>query len=166
MNRKPHTCEFCNESFKHNSTLRFHLQKVHNKGPNYICSQCGREFFSPGSLQYHEACHLDVYTVPCPVPYCDKLCKSKIHLKKHQMDMHSQKPYPCPICGKVFSSAKYLKQHKFSHQPKSYFCPVCPRSFSVSHSMRKHVTDKHPEYEMPPSGTQLKHVQWNKVEDS
>uniref|UniRef100_A0A336MWF2 CSON002293 protein n=1 Tax=Culicoides sonorensis TaxID=179676 RepID=A0A336MWF2_CULSO len=153
LNIKSIACQYCGETFKSHANRRYHLKNVHNKEFEHICSVCGKAFFTPSFLKYHEASHFENYTIPCTVPNCTKLCKTKIHLQKHIAHRHSNKTFTCDLCGKLFTNKANLRQHKTTHKPNTYFCPECPNTFSASHAMRKHVAEKHPTFEMPPVGT-------------
>lgn len=93
------------------------------------------------------------------------MCKSQWHLNRHKKNIHSNQRFVCQICGKIFNLQKNLKQHMISHEENAYFCPVCPNNYSRSQHLRKHVAEKHPEYVMPPIGTELKNIRLNEVND-
>lgn len=83
-------CKECGRSFKFETSLRRHLNKIHNVGPNrcVTCKVCSRKLASTYGL--------------------------KLHMRQHT----GEKIDVCDICGKGFTVYKTYKQHVLVHHPE------------------------------------------------
>ena len=50
---KPHQCDLCQKKFLHKSDLTLHVQRVHEKRRDYLCTQCGQGFSDQRGLNIH-----------------------------------------------------------------------------------------------------------------
>lgn len=109
---------------------------------NFKCESTTINYFSFLTLQYTTAKGL----------YLHKVAK---HPKV-------QPNATCDQCGKSFTTMKYLQQHIKTHNA-DHPCPLCEgQMFSCTSSLRSHIKSRHPELQLPPSGTPLKTYDWSK----
>ena len=50
---KPHKCDLCQKQFLKKNTLTLHIQKVHEKRRDFLCTQCAAEFGWKEDLKRH-----------------------------------------------------------------------------------------------------------------
>jgi ribosomal protein S26 len=81
---------------------------------------------------------------PWICPYCHKVYKDILYLRRH-VDIHiGRKSYKCHLCDKTFSVRKYLYEHRQWHNPVVKFqCHICPSSFTVQKSLSRHIRLAH-----------------------
>lgn len=74
---------------------------------------------------------------------------SKNHLVQHVQVMH--KPFHCMECGKKFPSKISLKRHdlevhsneKSPRSKKRHFCPLCPKDYDYKKQLEDHIRSYH-----------------------
>lgn len=89
------------------------------------------------SLNYRISCDMCGIEVP------------KTHMEQHIMIMH--KTFSCDDCNKTFSSKIALKRHtldlhsegKVGKSKKRYFCPLCPKDYDYSKQLEDHIRSFH-----------------------
>ena len=132
---KPYSCKSCNKSFRQLETLRRH-QKTHTGEKPHSCKYCGINFGLLSSLKRHNmskheseetltsqtiTLHMDEpslktsklaheYLLSCQ--YCDKIFKTKSHLRSHLLVHTQEKTYSCQFCPKKFNHGHVLKRHQ------------------------------------------------------
>ena len=84
----PVTChvENCTESFNSGHSLSKHMMCAHPGRPPFICTLCGKGFFSDSGLYKHMYVHRGK-TFACPV--CGKMFTHKFNMKKHLSSLHN-----------------------------------------------------------------------------
>uniref|UniRef100_A0A182K4R2 ZAD domain-containing protein n=1 Tax=Anopheles christyi TaxID=43041 RepID=A0A182K4R2_9DIPT len=75
-------CPHCPVKTKHRTTIAQHIEQVHRKTVNKICSICGKGFIHHKTYRYHMLTH-----------------ESK------------GKKFECNVCSKIFPNAIYLRDH-------------------------------------------------------
>ena len=108
------TCQKCKASFSSPRQLRLHIDSVHHKKRNFLCSFCGYSASSRSAL--------------------------KLHIRKHTGD----KPFTCDSCPYSSSDHNSLRRHKMRHSGlRPYNCPYCPYSSIQSTTYKVHLKNKH-----------------------
>jgi uncharacterized Zn-finger protein len=88
---RPFSCDVCNKSFKHKSTLTEH-QRSHNKESQFPCDVCNKSFSRKSSLKRHLKTHTDGGPLSCDV--CNKSFSQRCDMEKHQLIHSGERPYP------------------------------------------------------------------------
>lgn len=64
---------------------------------------------------------------------------TNIHLKAHQINMHSpSRDWSCDCCGALFSYKSILRKHMLRHLLPKFACGQCDRMFTHAYSVRVH----------------------------
>ncbi|XP_050094059.1 zinc finger protein 135-like [Anopheles aquasalis] len=145
-------CDHCGERFLHWTARRYHIARVHTKEKRYACEHCGKRFRQSSHYTIHVRGHTGHLPYVCE--QCNRGFKTSGSLKLHQKAHTDRKEYRCEQCHKQYKTLKSLSIHQKTHRnQRDYVCQVCQRAFTQNHALRKHHLKKHPEYELPPSGT-------------
>ena len=83
-------CTFCDKSFKDPSTLRHHIQYVHDAQKQFVCRRCHKGFSKKLLLKNHLLTHLpmnDRTLFRCN--HCDSSFTVKSNLNRHCKRVHS-----------------------------------------------------------------------------
>lgn len=155
-------CEICDRYFNPNS-FKYHFKREHEtESLVEMCQHCGKRFVLKSDLRLHiqrhhtnregwnHKCHL------CPRKFFERGA-----LKRHLL-VHNPQPQTCTVCGKSYNS-RYMQLHMNTHTKDGYDCPKCGHQFAASVALRQHITAHHPEVPLPPSGTVLKHFDWESL---
>ncbi len=73
---KPYTCDQCEKSFKHEVTLKIHMN-IHTGKRLHPCDQCGKIFSWASNLKSHLKVHTKEKPHSCSL--CGKSFNQKIH---------------------------------------------------------------------------------------
>jgi hypothetical protein len=138
-------CLDCSSSFKHITTYRYHLIKVHGYSTKFICQYCNKMFPAKYSLKNHELSHKN--DRPCKCDQCDLGFKTKTNLRIHTEVHHPVDPsrkYECLLCFQSYKSMKYLKTHLIrvhrpTTNPRPHVCNYCGCDFSLKLSLKNHI---------------------------
>jgi len=115
-------CTLCEKKFSRNEYLKRHMINMHSE-KTYICSCCKETFTSPIYLSNHKKMWHQTNTISqvimCTI--CEKKFSRNKYLKRHMINMHSDKTYQCSFCEATFASPYYLSNHrKRMHQTKLF----------------------------------------------
>lgn len=110
MDVKPHTCEYCQKTFKFSSNLFVHLRS-HTGERKYECEVCGRKFTGSEQLKRHNLIHTGEKPFSCST--CQKAFNRRSALKVHELLHLPEKKYKCPNegCTRGFNQPHSLKNH-------------------------------------------------------
>jgi hypothetical protein len=101
-------CDRCGKEFRQKRYLITHIQ-AHNTTNNFNCRICKQAFKTEYARGKHEKRHV-APKVSCEI--CKKEYKHRFALKRHNLDVHSNKEKSnCQICKKVFGSKRTLRRH-------------------------------------------------------
>lgn len=156
-------CELCETVFDTYTTLRQHVESVHNlleyrkvahlrwrnsmkAGANerqerteYKCSFCDKKLFYKRTLMLHERMHTGLKPYKCE--RCDKTFVSKPSLRAHLVAEMNLRKFTCQHCPKRYNFQADLLAHlKQCHKKRQYSCHVCGREFGLLKCLKDHLT--------------------------
>ncbi|XP_021949963.1 protein suppressor of hairy wing isoform X1 [Folsomia candida] len=136
-------CPYCQKMVKR-ERMKLHLV-THTGERRHVCKQCGLKFGLRTTLRTHIQCvHQDLRRYACN--FCDKAFKRSNHLKDHlKIHTEAEnKPFQCKQCSRSFRREKNLKSHMVIHfGGKDFVCELCGKSFNRLDNMRAHVRSVH-----------------------
>ena len=130
--------------------LEQHIRSKHSKTANIKCDECGKQLFSPGSLNLHKKQHLD--KTKCYCFSCERFIHKNIYerhvsfqlCKKSDSIKMLEYSFRCNLCNKKFKTNQTLKNHEQDHSNgKTYKCEFCTKSFYRKGSMKTHLQKSH-----------------------
>ncbi|CAH0555638.1 unnamed protein product [Brassicogethes aeneus] len=128
-------CSECGKSYYSKPYLLIH-QKLHKGEKPYSCDICSNRFTQITGLNRHMKSHSNLRPHKCPI--CGKGFLQATHLKVHIRTHTGEKPYKC-YCGKSFALKVNLTSHTRTHSGEaSYLCVICHKGFYSSSSLKKH----------------------------
>jgi KRAB domain-containing zinc finger protein len=161
IQKAPHHCRLCTESFVTRSALLIHGRIHHTKGKNDAplleeaevkvgtlpCGLCSERFPSLNSLVAHMQTHIDMEMENTDVrnENMGNLDEGSLPHSSCQKEERHGPPLTCKICFKLFSSKGCLQRHVKTHARGKhvfYPCKVCGKKF-VSESTYKTHAAKH-----------------------
>ncbi|XP_053089596.1 zinc finger protein 391 [Pangasianodon hypophthalmus] len=112
--------------------------KCEHKSKFIICPECGKRFLTKVGLKSHYTQLHSDYDHPCK--YCLKVFKTRsIKLEHEQTHPKEKQPYSCSKCVKRFSNIYKRNRHVRSHGgPQKHVCDVCKKSFKDIYKLRRH----------------------------
>ncbi|XP_033953555.1 zinc finger protein 431-like [Pseudochaenichthys georgianus] len=144
---KQFVCEVCTKSF----SRQFHLMKhrnTHREQRPFSCDQCPRRFRNTETFEYHLLRHEERKYATLKCPLCEKMFKTQMHLKTHQMVHTDTRPFTCSTCEKAFKTKHSLQAHQVVHSAeKPHKCSECGEGFRYAFTLQCHQsihTGEHP----------------------
>ena len=89
------SCNICEKTYFDSSTLKKHINTVHNKQKDRKCDSCGKAFTNNSLLNVH----------------IKRVHREKNKIKGVHEDNKSEKNLCCDRCGAVFSSISNRNRH-------------------------------------------------------
>ncbi|CAH1797405.1 unnamed protein product [Owenia fusiformis] len=126
--------------------LKTHMQAVHERRRDHMCSICGHKTNQSGNLHRHMIrSHPSKMKKPldfkCHI--CDKRFPLKDFLSRH-MNTHGPNSYVCSICGEKLSSSEGFKRHWYTHTDvKRFHCFVCGKGYNDKRDVIRHSKKTH-----------------------
>ncbi|XP_073337392.1 uncharacterized protein [Pagrus major] len=147
--REEKTCRFCGKSFKRDSYLIRHVEKIHNGHKAFKCLECNKEFEQRYQLVLHVRIHTGEKPFSCD--YCDKSFVQNSSRLAHMRVHTGEKPYFCAKCGKSFATSNHFKFCKVQNEceiaqdkgnvdeEKAFKCSECNKEFNQKHQLALHA---------------------------
>lgn len=90
---KPFKCDQCEWGFPNSSSLKRHVEKVHNKDLPFLCDfpGCESKFSKEWELRHHSTIHTNKKPCPCTVEGCEASFEFPSKLKLHMDTVHASK---------------------------------------------------------------------------
>ena len=121
----PFRCEGCDKSFRLESLLKDHVNRVHDLNEERQCDICEQTFISKHNFYEHKKKE-HTESKPYKCKECDKSFKSKYYLMQHFRMVHDEtQDVQCQVCEKVFRGAVKLKSHIKGHNLGIQSCDQC-----------------------------------------
>ena len=151
-------CSLCNKQF-YKIEEKFHREicvpKVIKSEPEkkesklYPCKECGKVFFSYGSLYYHRK--IEHEPVACTCEICGQEFSNKMYLSDHITRNHNRRRKTCELCGKsIRGDWKGMTEHILAFHPETAStqkiratCRHCGRQFASNDKYYIHVMNNH-----------------------
>jgi len=146
-NGKDHTksfiCDFdsCSAVFPSLRKFGAHTQNIH-KVPPLRCPEhttgCPFRAMTKQKLDHHViGVHVLKYGQQHPCDICQKVFRSRTHLKEHTKRLHSTvEEKVCPFCG---VKKRHLGDHLIrAHKDAIFNCKYCPKKFKTRSQLRWH----------------------------
>ncbi|CAH8861370.1 unnamed protein product [Trichobilharzia szidati] len=160
----PATCEFCGLIYPKQSSLRYHIFRMHNHELAHECFMCQRRFRLETELRRHvkemhsgavkcEICHKVCANLRCYAQHrqkhfrtriyqctdCQTTFKSKLAMKRHIRVEHLQlgpEKFECQICGKIVTQ---IGMHMLIHKDARFECEYCNKKFTKTAYYNEHL---------------------------
>ena len=134
-------CATCGVTYKDLNTLKVHRdthKPLEDRDYRFICSYCGKKFFSKSGFHEHQNKHTGDKPFQCHE--CGMSFAHRSTLEKHKLFVHTtERPFKCTNCHKAFKLQRLLDQHLTTHTKQSDFtCNYCHRSYSCKNSLKQH----------------------------
>ena len=158
---KPFKCEECDLCFGKNSSLKTHIEIVHEgiiaeKKPDvnnnirlekiYSCKICDKIFKRKSHVKEHiNLKHFLTKRYFCEFKNCDYSCLCKSSIDDHMNGKHLKlKPFKCEECDKSFGKKSTLKTHiKMIHEGIKFKCSMCNAKLCKKQSLEQHLETIH-----------------------
>ncbi|XP_060088727.1 GDNF-inducible zinc finger protein 1 [Heteronotia binoei] len=114
-----------------------------NRGSNFTCSTCKREFlYEKSFLKHIRHSHGIAAEIIYRCETCGQTFANRCNLKSHQRHVHSsERHFPCELCGKKFKRKKDVKRHMLQvHEGggERHHCLQCGKGLSSKTALRLH----------------------------
>lgn len=122
------------------SSLKRHVQMVHERLQPYQCTRCQRRFAAKCNLLAHQLSHLSQHERPFRCAVCSRGYATRRDLQRHEASAHQPARLACNVCGRLFSQRKSLAAHMLSHGAERQFqCVACGRQFARKAYLTAHM---------------------------
>ena len=118
------------------------VRSVHDKDSYFVCDTCPNSFRRNSHLKRHqERVHSTARKYTCLA--CSKGCVSKDELVTHMKYHTGERLFICNTCSDTFITNSKLKAHKRKHDGTMLQCQTCDKKFSTSTHLNVHVRFVH-----------------------
>ncbi|XP_077302757.1 uncharacterized protein LOC143923114 [Arctopsyche grandis] len=131
--RGPHVCEVCQQRFGSIRQLKAHASLHVTR---FICYACGAQIRDRARLTDHLAWHAG-HTYQCQI--CNAFFVRRTTLHNHLRLKHYQFQFKCEFCGKTFGAKERLKEHELRHSSSpAHACDICDKRFYTVANLSNH----------------------------
>ena len=139
-------CDECGKLLMNLSSLKSHLQYVHNiDNIFHHCDKCEYKTSNKGTLKNHIRSVHEVAYVTCHI--CGKKVKGhkdQVRLRNHIKRNHEEpKMVKCPHCGKEFKDWVLRKHIRNIHEERRFPCELCSYKAQSSFNLKLHISKSH-----------------------
>jgi KRAB domain-containing zinc finger protein len=158
IQKAPHRCRLCTQSFVTRSALLIHGRTHHTKGKNNAplleeaqvkvetlpCSLCSEQFPNPVALVAHMQTHTGMGMGNRDVGNGNmgNLDQGSLPQSSYEKEEEHYSPLKCKICFKLFSNKSNLQRHVKIHATGKhvfYPCKVCGKKFISEYTYKTHA---------------------------
>lgn len=127
-------CTICKMAFYTIFGLRQHMRKLHALVKQYVCEECGRNFYVLEDLEKHRSNHKEQQCTECGKTYAN------IKQLRRHLDCHSNNSYVCTVCGMTLNTRHTLNHHMKKHSEiLIHICNYCGKKFKMSKALKIHL---------------------------
>ena len=139
-------CDECGKLLMNLSSLKSHLQYVHNiDNIFHHCDKCEFKTSNKGTLKNHIRRVHEVAYVTCHI--CGKKVKGhkdQDNLRRHIKRIHEEhKMVKCDLCGKEFRQSHIQTHIKNIHEERKFPCELCSYKAQSSFNLKLHISKSH-----------------------
>ena len=137
----PFVCEFCCASFVNKRRLQVHLNTVHAKERQFLCTYCPYAAKSLECLKKHELFkHPRDEDLKYECPDCLLKFALKQQLQLHQHLKHKlHKKFLCDLCNFSSNHLTTFQSHMNRHLGQTFLCPVCGIAYCSKYLLNRHL---------------------------
>ncbi|XP_020649314.3 GDNF-inducible zinc finger protein 1 [Pogona vitticeps] len=133
----------CDSTDELEETVNKSEEDKKNRGGNFTCSTCEREFlYEKSFLKHIKHSHGIAAEIIYRCETCGQTFANRCNLKSHQRHVHSsERHFPCELCGKKFKRKKDVKRHILQvHEGggERHHCLQCGKGLSSKTALRLH----------------------------
>ncbi len=145
---KAFKCRICDLRFASKQGMYRHIDNIHennrqnlrNRDKNFLCTECGKGFFTNFHLKTHSRSHNGEKPFKCNHENCDKSFSQSSGLKIHTFIHMNIRPFACKICHKKFTQYGHVREHLLTHtDDRPWRCTICNHSFRVKGNLKAHM---------------------------
>lgn len=144
-------CHICSKLMKSGRQLELHVNAVHRKKKDFVCSECGTSFGWKNLLTEHQR---KAHSIGGPVEEvacseCGRRLKTKRGLLEHLWSSHRvalqvTRLKKCRFCEKSFTTMQKLTEHERRHTgDRPYPCELCDYASNTRGNLTHHMKRKH-----------------------
>ena len=138
-----YSCPQCGIKYKYNSTLKLHIEAVHDKIKKHKCSICEEGFLTP----YHVTKHVKkVHEGGTKLTRNCGVCNLEFRIADDFFDHIASHDgcFICRLCGKNHPDKRSLEKHQIIHRKvdekyKKIICDICGLRFGIRSHLLIHM---------------------------
>ncbi|OXA45089.1 hypothetical protein Fcan01_20368 [Folsomia candida] len=137
---RPYKCDQCPEAFIDYNGKKRHIDLVHSGTARESCDCpiCGKKILTSSLKSHMELVHENKKNYSCDD--CGEKFKMKDTLAAHRVKEHNADSIVCEECGGTFTTRRGLNRHKSNHNMElKYTCNTCGARFRAQHQLTYHV---------------------------
>ncbi|XP_076097368.1 uncharacterized protein LOC143067753 [Mytilus galloprovincialis] len=166
---QPFACHLCAAKFKWSTTLKQHIEEIHEGKMKAVCKHCGKKFPRQNLLNRHMRIHGVDQSKRLCCKHCGRGFWYEHNLQRHVKIIHGphEENFHCSYCGKGFNMKSamvtHVQQVHFNIFP--YRCIDCNVGFKRSKLYRLHMMKEHAVVDCNALKTNVRHFKYGKTEE-